>query len=56
MARERKNKDCITATITFCGEAMQAIHNKQAEALMNTGSKISISTAVNKLLIQSIKK
>ncbi len=56
MARERKNKDCITATITFCGEAMEAIHKKQGEALINTGSKISISTAVNKLLIQTLKK
>ncbi len=55
MARERKNKDCITATIKFCGEAMQIIHKRQAKALMSTGAKISISEVVNKLLIENCK-
>jgi hypothetical protein len=51
MARERKNKDCITATIKFCGEDMAIIHARQAKALTESGVKISIETAVNKLLL-----
>jgi hypothetical protein len=54
MPRERKNKDCITATIKICGEAMRAIHKKQSEEL-GVGNRISIETAINKLLTETFK-
>jgi hypothetical protein len=54
MARERKNKDCITATIKICGEAMRAIHQKQSQELAN-GNRISIESAINKLLTETFK-
>lgn len=56
MSKERIDIDCITANIKFCGEAMKIIHKRQAKALLETGAKISVATAVNKLLLENCKQ
>lgn len=50
MPKERKNPNCITATIKICGDAMKVIHKKQGEAILN-GNRISVETAINQLLV-----
>ncbi len=54
MARERKNKDCITATIKICNDAMKVVHKKQSQEL-SQGNRISIEVAINKLLTENCK-
>ena len=51
MAKERINPDCIQARIKLCGEAMKVVHAKQAKHLTENGIKISIETAIHKLLL-----
>lgn len=51
MPKERKNPDCITATIKLCGDAMKIVHKKQSIAIAE-GSRISVETAINQLLTE----
>lgn len=54
MPKVRKDHNCITATIKLCGEAMKIVHKKQSVAIEN-GEKISIETAINRLLNDNCK-
>lgn len=51
MVKIKKKNGCSSHTIEFCGEALQKIKERQAKALIETGSIISIPVAVNKLLL-----
>jgi hypothetical protein len=54
MPKQRKDPNCISATIKLCGEAMKIVHKEQSKAIEN-GEKISIETAIIRLLTNNCK-